>query len=565
MRKTLCVLFLILLSGIAQLLKAQVNFSGNDVLKITYTMSFNGKSEENINKILVFADAAQTLVTAEHDFAGKSKYPFEMSVIDRNKNSVELYAFLNDSTSITSEDTSSLRKQKFEQFEQTGETKTILGYLCHKAVTTVNSNTIELWHTTDSDIKAAPTSLGQNLGLVLETVRNGNYVIRAEKIENVKFVPPDYFNRMKPQQLDLLSYKDEIWKSRFMTIPVFKDQILNFSDSTYNQEDVMQFAKGTVAVKKIKFPKLDSTCQIFLDLSEQSNGDAYDRTGTVFLIPADKKKTFLDGLLDGVTILPQYTNGNGKIYNGVTATEEYDPPVELMRFITPFGVKHFNHITLKGKTWEEAAFYRQDISEFFTALSSKEVYIGVFIGNYDKGGHKVNANITIHEGDGNYSSQKVMPLFNSLNIMEMAGQEAGTMFDSEKGLLVKFQLKTKIKNARLRYITTGHGGWGNGDEFLPKPNTILLNGKIIFNITPWREDCGSYRLSNPASGNFENGLSSSDYSRSNWCPGTISNPYIIETGDLEAGDYILQVKIPQGKPEGNSFSAWNVSGVLLGE
>jgi len=27
----------------------------------------------------------------------------------------------------------------------------------------------------------------------------------------------------------------------------------------------------------------------------------------------------------------------------------------------------------------------------------------------------------------------------------------------------------------------------------------------------------------------------------------------------------MQVKIPQGQNEGGSFSAWNVSGVLLGE
>lgn len=562
MRKKLCVLLLIQLISNAQLLKAQIDFTGKEVFKITYTMSFNGKTDEDINKIIVFADAEQTLITTEQDFARKSKYPYEMSVINRKNNSVELFAFLNDSSVIASEDTSALPKQKFEQ---TVETKTILGYTCQKAVTVVNSNTIELWYAANADIKAAPNALGQNLGLVLETIRNGNYVIKAEKIEKITFTSPEYIDKMNPQQMDLLSYKDEIWRSRFITIPVFKDQILNFSDSANNQDDIMKFAKGTVAVKKIKFPALDSTSQIFLDLTEQSNGDAYDRTGTVFLIPADKKQSFLDGLRNGARILPDYTNGNGKVYNGVTATEDYDPPVELMRFITPFGIKHFNYISLKGKDWEDAVFYRQDISEFFKALSGKEIYVGVFIGNYDKGGHKVNVNITVHEGDGNYSSQKVIPLFNSLNIMEMAGQEAGTMFDNEQGLKVSFHLKDKLRKARLRYITTGHGGWGNGDEFLPKPNTILLNGKIIFNITPWREDCGSYRMYNPASGNFENGLSSSDYSRSNWCPGTISNPYIIELGDLEAGDYNIQVKIPQGKPEGNSFSAWNVSGVLIGE
>ncbi|MNK01461.1 hypothetical protein D3C87_192610 [compost metagenome] len=98
----------------------------------------------------------------------------------------------------------------------------------------------------------------------------------------------------------------------------------------------------------------------------------------------------------------------------------------------------------------------------------------------------------------------------------------------------------------------------------PKKNTIILDGKEIFAFIPWRQDCGSYRLFNPASGNFENGLSSSDYSRSNWCPGTITNPEFIDLGDLKAGKHNITIRIPQGDPEGGSFSAWNVSGLLLG-
>ena len=139
------------------------------------------------------------------------------------------------------------------------------------------------------------------------------------------------------------------------------------------------------------------------------------------------------------------------------------------------------------------------------------------------------------------------------------------MFDSEKGLEINFTLTAVMKNARLRYITTGHGGWENGDEFVPKKNTLILNQKEIFSFTPWRQDCGSYRLYNPASGNFPNGLSSSDYSRSNWCPGTVTNPIYIDLGNLAIGNHTLQIKIPQGTTEGTSFNSWNVSGVLIGE
>jgi hypothetical protein len=70
---------------------------------------------------------------------------------------------------------------------------------------------------------------------------------------------------------------------------------------------------------------------------------------------------------------------------------------------------------------------------------------------------------------------------------------------------------------------------------------------------------------NPSSGNFGNGLSSSDLSRSNWCPGTTTNPVYIPINDLTPGKHTFKVAIPLGKREGTSFSAWNISGCLIGE
>ncbi|MBZ4187312.1 PNGase F N-terminal domain-containing protein [Niabella beijingensis] len=553
-------LFLAALSVLQLATGAQVTFTDNQVYKITYTSSFNGKTPEGQHKIWVFAGPHQTLVTSEKDFSGNGSYPFELSLINRPGNRQELFAFLNEQESISASDTA-LRGQ---QFELLPGTKDILGYQCKKAKTVVNSNTIELWYTDQLPVKGAPTVLGQNLGLVLEQVRNGNNIIKAEKVEKQRLVLPGFLRRTAPS-MDLLSYRDAIWKSRFTAIPLFRDQVINFSDTSKSTGEVLRFANGTIVVKKLRFPEIGKGSSLFLDLTEQSNGDAYDRTGTVFLIPVDKKQSFLDGLKNGAATLPVYTNGNGKKYQGVVATPGYTPPIELMRFFTPFGIKQYNHIRLKDKQWEEAVPYRQDITDFAAALSNREVWIGVFIGNYDRGGHRINATITLHRGGPDQPQQHIIPLFNTLNIMEMAGQEYATMFDNEKGLVVHFRLDTPLRNARLLYTTTGHGGWGNGDEFVPRQNTILLNNKIIFNIIPWRQDCGTYRLYNPASGNFNNGLSSSDLSRSNWCPGTVTNPFRIDLGNLEAGEYTLQVKIPQGPPEGSSFSAWNVSGTLIAD
>ena len=528
--------------------------------KIIYLKSSNGSLIENQDPILAFTSAEVTQIGSQSIFNGKADFPNEIIFVDRKTNSFSQVADLDATKTINSKDSVSLGKQTFEYLN---DTKKILGYNCKKAKTIVNSNNIELWYTNELKVKGAPTILGQNLGLVLEMVRNGNFVIKATKIERIKKFPTD---PDLSKSIDMLTYKDLLWKSRFTTINVFKDQIINFSSESKSNDSILRFANGTIAVRKIKIPEIKVGSHIFVDVTEQSNGDAYDRTGSFFIIPNNKTLSFLDGLQNGAKTLPIYNNGNGKEYQGVVATENYNPVVELMRFFTPFGVKQYNNLQLKDKTWAENVLYRQDVSDLRSLLSNQEVWIGINIGNYDKGGHKVSANITIHdEEESKVTPTQIVPLFCTNNIMEMAGQEYGTMFSSDKGLEVTFELDKPMKNCKLRYITTGHGGWENGDEFVPKKNTIFLDGKETFSFTPWRQDCGSYRLSNPASGNFPNGLSSSDYSRANWCPGTVTNPIFIDLGDLEAGNHTIQIKIPQGLPEGSSFSSWNISGVLLGE
>lgn len=550
-----------ILFAFSNLICAQKN---TKALKITYSKSYNAKPIEEQNPIIVFADANQTALTSLKILSEKAEFPIERSFISRKNNHYIQTARFSSSKEIFTIDSLSLAKQTFEFLQ---DTKKILGYTCKKAKTIVNSNTYEIWYTNDLGIKGAPSVLGQNLGLVLEVNRNNNFIITASKIEKLNVIPE---NIMLPKSnfktIDLLSYRDLLWRSRFTTLKIFENEIINFSDASKSNDSILRFGNGTIILKKVKIPKISPGSQIYVDLTEQSNGDAYDRTGSVFLIPMDKKITFLDGLEKGAKILPAYENGNGKSYLGMVCTEDFSPLIELMRFFTPFGIKQYNYLELKDKAWKESAFYRQEISELVTALDNQEVYIGTYIGNYDKGGHKISLNMTIHtEENKTPRSTIAFPVFNSTNVMEMAGQDYATMFNNEKGLETTFTLDRDVKNAKLRYITTGHGGWENGDEYLQKKNTIILDNKETFSFVPWRTDCGSYRLYNPASGNFNNGLSSSDYSRSNWCPGMATNPIYIDLGDLKAGQHTISVKIPLGEVEGGSFSFWNVSGVLLGE
>lgn len=530
--------------------------------KMTYKRYSNDQEIGSQDPIVVFSTAARTVLSSVKSRSEEVKYPSETVIIDwTNGNKLYRVTQLTANKSLAAVDSSWLKKQ---QFTLSTARKKILGYTCKKATTSINSNTIELWYTDELGIAGGPTELGQGLGLVLEYVRNGNSRMTATSLEKIKQIPADLQVPPAAQLVDPLTYQDALWKHKFLQISIFTNQQINFTDQV-SSDSILRFASGTVILKKVKIPAVDAGSQAFIGLVEKSNGDAYDRTGSVFLIAEDQKQSFLDGMRAGMETLPMYTNGDGKQYPGMVRTDQFSPIYELMRFFTPFGVSHFNdRLTLKNKTWQDSAIYRQDITEFLPLLAGKEVYIGTYIGNYDKGGHTVSLELTIHPGDASrIQNRKLMSLFTTTNVMEMGGQEYPSLFGQEQGLEITFELAEDAKDVQLRYLTTGHGGWSNGDEFVPKENHISLDGKSVFKFTPWRSDCGSYRLYNPVSGNFNNGLSSSDLSRSNWCPGTVTTPNYIQLGDLKAGKHSIKVQIPQGKPEGNSLSFWNVSGALL--
>ncbi|MDZ7775347.1 MAG: peptide-N-glycosidase F-related protein [Bacteroidales bacterium] len=84
------------------------------------------------------------------------------------------------------------------------------------------------------------------------------------------------------------------------------------------------------------------------------------------------------------------------------------------------------------------------------------------------------------------------------------------------------------------YVSAGHGGWSDGDEFNQTINKIRVDGREVFSFIPWREDCSVFRPYNPASGNFWNGISSSDLSRSGWCPGGVADPHYVPLPQLKA-------------------------------
>ena len=465
---------------------------------------------------------------------------------------------------------SSIRKDY--EFKQEGKEK-VNGYNCTKYSIVLFSNKIELWVTEDLKFRATPiTGFASLPGVLVKYLRNGNAVMELASATKDKDItdlfPSDFGEKKSSSELNQLE-KDKL----VITTPIFEEEQICFNPQikkpySIEYDSVYHLANGTIILKRVDMTRLPEHYRVFAEVTEYSNGDAYDRTGSVFVIPMALRQSFLHALMDSIQVLPYFTDKSGEHYQGMTYTDTYLPPVELMRFFTPFGVRHYNEYrSLPDREWAEQVSYKQDISDL-KPLFQGDVYIGAFIGNYDKGGHKLSLTLKAYPEDDRWeydddNVEMLLPLFNTCNVMEMAGQNYGKFFRTDS-LKVVFYVPNSLKDLKLRYISTGHGGWDTGDEFVPKANTILIDGQPKYIYTPWRGDCGTYRASNPASGNFWNGMSSSDYSRSGWCPGTATQPIYFDLSDLKPGEHTMTIAIPQGENEGGSFSSWCVSGALIG-
>lgn len=539
---------------------------GNDKssksFKIEYKFIRNGKISDNGNYEFLFKDGIAYLSDKDDKIR---------SFIDYNKRQNVNIISYQDKLYKKVKDFDSLIKPDFGD-----KTEDILDYKCNYASFNYFSNNIEVWFTTETTAKGSPYSsyLPNDNSLVMKVLVNGGSGIIADTIytiQNQKLIFP--VNRAK--EISDAEFEELKILSRYKSLTVFDNDTINFDpsikkgDATDTATNITyHFSNGSIIMKKIVLPEeVKNDWGAFAKLSCKSNGDAYDRTGSVFMINPDKSKNnILNALRDSIEKLPVFTDNNGKKYQGINATNNYEPPLELMRFFTTFGVNHFNKLReINNYPWEEISVYKQDISSVMPKKTDT-LWVGVFIGNYDKGGHIVSLELDFYPSysDDDSTKKYIKPLFNTVNIMEMSGQNYGRFFNNDT-LRVEIEIPENLQNPQLVYTSTGHGGWGNGDEFNQTLNEIFVDGKSVFSIIPWRTDCATYRMLNPASGNFSNGMSSSDLSRSNWCPGTLTPPYIINLEDITSGKHNMEIVIHQSPDEGNSFNHWSVSGVLIGD
>ena len=279
---------------------------------------------------------------------------------------------------------------------------------------------------------------------------------------------------------------------------VFKNQPLNFGGQKGTDAEAVRLMSGRVVYKKVTMPTFRKGTDVKVKLTLRSNGDRWDKSGSCFVV-SDPKKLSILSITEKEAKFPKDSYIDDK-YAGYVAGENYNPVVELMRFMTPFGVGHYSDNKVKNRrpvyipTWEKQVVWEHDITDL-ESLVTGTFYIGVWIDSWTAEGYDFDLELIY----SNRKQQKVtvLPLVNT--IPYVGGQQIPDNF-AHKELEKIFLLKKNIKNVKLHYITTGHGGHSGGDEFIKLKNSVYFDNKLVLDTIPWRDDCASFRRFNPTSG-----------------------------------------------------------------
>ena len=382
------------------------------------------------------------------------------------------------------------------------------------------------------------------------------------------------------------------------TVRVFDDTPVRFAPDIYPEaynapgaDSIYHLVNGRIILKKITLPEYERNVSVKLKVTIASNGDRWDKSGSCFVLPKESGINLLN-IAKGEKQFPEVDSTKLEHMVGIVAGEDYKPTVELMRFMTPFGVGHFSapddSLTHNRKPvyidhWEDSVSWEQDITDLYPLLEGG-AYVGIFIDTWTTEGYIASMTVDVDESGLAYdplTRRHVEPL---MNTVYYEGQTYPDIF-ARRDVSTDFEIPAGVRNVRLKYIVPGHGGHSGGDEFVEKRNIVSIDGKEVLNFIPWRSDCASFRRFNPATGvwlkerlasyiakdgysekKVEEPLGSSDLSRSNWCPGSDVMPEEILLTDIAPGKHTFTVSIPEAAEiDGNKLNHWLVSAYLVWE
>ena len=112
-----------------------------------------------------------------------------------------------------------------------------MGLNCKILQTSINSNTIQVWYTTDIPFRGTPqANVGVPDGLVLKVVRNGDMVQEATAIRPEKKADAPLFPESWGETMDASDFQYTINQSVVISIPVFSEQRICFNGAKLPEE-----------------------------------------------------------------------------------------------------------------------------------------------------------------------------------------------------------------------------------------------------------------------------------------------------------------------------------------
>ena len=188
-------------------------------------------------------------------------------------------------------------------------------------------------------------------------------------------------------------------------VPVFENVNVRFSPDTYpnnyngaDESGVYHLVNGRIILKKITLPAYKRNVSVNLKITLASNGDRWDKSGSCFVLPKSSAVNLLTIARDGAKFPPVDSLKLEKMV-GIVSGKDYLPTVELMRFMTPFGVGYYsnNNDSLSSKRrpvyipkWESNVTWQQDITDLYPLLEG-EAYVGIYIDTWTSEGYLVSA------------------------------------------------------------------------------------------------------------------------------------------------------------------------------
>tara|TARA_B100000768_G_scaffold118464_1_gene109574 strand:- start:1292 stop:2515 length:1224 start_codon:yes stop_codon:yes gene_type:complete len=342
------------------------------------------------------------------------------------------------------------------------------------------------------------------------------------------------------------------------------------NDSLQRADGWSRTDAGRMVTKSFEPPSFLHNPKIIVNLTLKSAGDPWDKSGAIVLMPNDWD----------ATVIGDTSSRPGISLNMATG---FSPPLELLRFITPFGVGHFSHSEPSDEyrpvyipEWEKEVSWQNDVSHLWNAMRDS-ITIGVYIDTWSPDGYELDLVIDFIQQPELIYPRPTTQVLSLANTTKYHSQQVPFDGFASEPLGLTFHLNKEAANAELHYIVTGHGGHSTGDEFVPCEHIIALDNDTVFQFTPWRDDCASFRRFNPSSGvwtertfwrgdSIDERIASSDFSRSGWCPGSDVPALKINLGTIEAGIHQLTFDVPTAQAfSDTAMNFWNVASYLTWE